>query len=200
MRLFLDISQGVGLAGACGIRPFLPPLLAGLLSQAGLGVDFSGGDFALLQSWPFLAALAVALPVAEVVEQRIVQGGSSRPQRAYSLFMGALSVAFGALLFAAVLAEDGYPPLPGLVAGFLLALLGRFATAAFVKGARERLKGKDVAPLFLSLYLELAALAAAAVAIFAAPASYALPALFVYMLISARRRSMKKYEGLRILR
>ena len=62
--LFLDIGQGVGLAAATGVRPFLPALLAGALARGDAGIDFEGTDFAswragfLLACWP-LAVLVV---------------------------------------------------------------------------------------------------------------------------------------------
>jgi hypothetical protein len=40
MKLVLDILQGMGLASATGLRPFLPALLAGALATEDLGVDF----------------------------------------------------------------------------------------------------------------------------------------------------------------
>ena len=54
MDFLLDLLQGVGLAAAIGIRPFLPVLLAGALASADLGIDFDGTDFAFLEGWPFL--------------------------------------------------------------------------------------------------------------------------------------------------
>ena len=58
-QLLLDIGQGTGLASASGVRPFLPPILAGSLGRADLGVNFSGGDFAFLESIPFIAVMVV---------------------------------------------------------------------------------------------------------------------------------------------
>ena len=57
LDLFLAISQGTGLALATGVRPFLPPLLAGALARADVGIDFSGTDFSFLESTPFLLAV-----------------------------------------------------------------------------------------------------------------------------------------------
>ena len=39
LRLLIDILQGAGLAGATGIRPFLPALVAGALATADVGVE-----------------------------------------------------------------------------------------------------------------------------------------------------------------
>ena len=44
MSLFLDIGTGAGLASAHGVRPFLPPLLAGGLARGDIGIDFDGTD------------------------------------------------------------------------------------------------------------------------------------------------------------
>ena len=49
MSLFLDIGQGAGLAGATGVRPFLPPLLAGALAREDAGIDFDGTDWSFLE-------------------------------------------------------------------------------------------------------------------------------------------------------
>ena len=50
MDLLLDLLQGVGIAAAVGIRPFLPVLLVGALASADLGLDFDGTDFSFLES------------------------------------------------------------------------------------------------------------------------------------------------------
>ena len=37
----------MGLAGATGVRPYLPPLLAGALARGDTGIDFDGTDWQL---------------------------------------------------------------------------------------------------------------------------------------------------------
>ena len=49
MDYLLALLQGLGIAAAIGIRPFLPVLLAGALAAADLGIDFEGTDFSFLE-------------------------------------------------------------------------------------------------------------------------------------------------------
>ncbi len=60
--LVFYIGLGLGLAAACGLRPFLPLLLAGALAASdALGVSFSPGDFSFLEADWWLLVVAVAL-------------------------------------------------------------------------------------------------------------------------------------------
>ena len=45
--LFIDIGQGAGLAGATGVRPFLPPLWRARSRAGTPGIDFDGTDWQL---------------------------------------------------------------------------------------------------------------------------------------------------------
>src|SRR2546427_334687 len=62
--LFFYIGLGLGLAVACGLRPYLPALLAGALSSSSaLGVHFVPGSYRFLQAGWWLVVLT-ALPAA----------------------------------------------------------------------------------------------------------------------------------------
>lgn len=192
MSLFLDIGTGAGLASASGVRPYLPPLLAGGLARGDIGIDFGGTDFGFLESVPFLAAV-VALGVVGYLVER------SAANRPVALRLaGLLAVVLGALLFAGALADGDQPVWLGLVLGPLCAVLGRLAVGGLVERVRARLDPEQAA--LLSAYADAAALALGAIAIFVPPAALlALPA-FAFLLASGRRREDRKYAGLRILR
>jgi hypothetical protein len=195
MDLFLAISQGTGLALAIGVRPFLPPLLAGVLARADAGVDFSGTDFSFLESIPFLAAMLALTAIATTLGRQVQFSALVR-------VLGAAAIALGALEFAGSLAEESYAGGPGLVAGAAIALLGFLAAAAFFEGARGRLaaRGESGSLSFLTLIADAASLALAAIAVFVGPLSYLPLAFCVWLLMAQRRRAARKYEGLRVLR
>lgn len=202
LDLFLAITQGTGLALATGVRPFLPPLLAGALARADTGIDFSGTDFSFLESTPFLLAV-VAIAVLATIGARGISG------RAPAFVLAAIAVVIGALLFAGSLAEEGEPAGLGIVAGALVGLLGFAASYSFFTRARARLatnestrsevRGDDGSG-YLVLFADAAAVVIAAVAIFLSPLSL-LPLVFcLWLLLEQRRRAGRKYEGLRVLR
>src|SRR5688572_1299698 len=132
MSLFLDIGTGAGLASATGVRPYLPPLVAGGLARADVGIDFDGTDFRFLESTGFLAAV-VALGVIGFFLERSRANRSSphlggRAGRdPVELLAGVIALALGALLFAGALADNGHPIWIGLVFGPLCAALGWLA-------------------------------------------------------------------------
>src|SRR5437763_490209 len=70
MSLFLDIGEGAGLAGSTGVRPFLPPLLAGALARGDHGIDFSGSKYHFLESTWFLLLVLVLAVIAYALERR----------------------------------------------------------------------------------------------------------------------------------
>src|SRR5213079_2802519 len=96
MHLVFDIFQGIGIAAAVGIRPFLPALAVGALAAGDVEIDFKGTDYHFLQSAPFLLVMVVGAIVLAVLERRLAQ---ERLERAPGvLVIGAVAVAIGALL------------------------------------------------------------------------------------------------------
>jgi hypothetical protein len=199
MSLFLDIGTGAGLSGATGVRPFLPPLLAGALARGDVGVDFDGTDWSFLESPGFLLAL-LALAVLAYMAER--SGANRAPPEggrgALALAGGLIGLVLGAFLFAGAMADGGEEGWIGLVAGPICAALGWFAVGGLLDRARARIEGG--AATLLGVYAELAALVLAAVAIFLPPVSYLVLVAFVVLLFGGRRREGEKYAGLRVLR
>jgi hypothetical protein len=173
MSLVFEIGQGAGLAGATGVRPFLPPLLAGALGRGDIGVDFDGSGWDFLESPGFLLAV-VALAV---ISYGLERSGANR--RAAAIGSAIVAVILGALLFAGSLAEGGHSGVPGLVVGAACAVLTYVAVGGLMERAGRRLEA--AASRLLVLYADLLALALAAIAIFVAPVSFlALAAAVLY--------------------
>ena len=190
--MFLDIGTGAGLASATGVRPYLPPLLAGALARGDIGIDFDGTDFSFLESPAFLGGVVAAGVVAFLLER-------SRERRGpVEILAAVIGAALGALLFAGALADNDHPIWVGLVLGPLCALLAWLAIGGLVERVRARLEPEQAA--LLTAYADGAALVLAAIAVFVPPlALLAIPA-FIVLLAGGRRREGEKYAGLRILR
>ncbi|MEA2397014.1 MAG: hypothetical protein QOK25_570 [Thermoleophilaceae bacterium] len=200
ISLFLDIGQGAGLAGATGVRPFLPPLLAGALARGDIGIDFDGTSYDFLEKPAFLAGVLALAVVAYAVERaraaRPADPGARRDPLALGL--AAVALVLGALLFAGSLAQGHRESWPGLVAGVVCAALGYAAVAMLFARARRRLEGGAAG--LLSVYADAIALALAGLAIALPPVGLVAVVAFVVLVVRARAGGDKKYEGLRVLR
>jgi hypothetical protein len=203
MSLFMDIGTGAGLASSTGVRPYLPPLLAGGLARGDVAIDFDGTDFYFLESVGFLAAVVAVAVVMFFVERsapnrRSPELGGRAGRGPVEVISGLVGVAFGAILFAGALADNGHPVWIGLVFGPCCAALAWLAVGGLVERVRTRLEPQQAA--LLTAYADAAALLLAAIAIFVPPlVLLAIPAFFV-LLAGGRRREGQKYAGLRILR
>ena len=59
MHLVFDIFQGIGVAAAVGIRPFLPALAVGALAAGDVEIDFKRHHYSFLERVPFLLVMVV---------------------------------------------------------------------------------------------------------------------------------------------
>jgi hypothetical protein len=194
MEFVLDLLQGVGIAAAIGIRPFLPVLLAGALAAADAGLDFEGTSFAFLEGWPFLLGILVLVAVIDLVLRR--RADLETGPAAWLVL--AIAVALGALEAAGSLADRDHPVLAGIVAGAAAAALGFFAARSLFGRVRRRLDPD--AQGALPVYGEGAALLAAGASILFPPLAILVLAALAWLLMGGRRREGEKYAGLRILR
>jgi hypothetical protein len=203
--LFFYIGLGIGLAAACGLRPFLPALLAGILaSSSALGLSFADAPFRFLMAGWWLLIVAVALVLAYVLQLAFhlapMIDPKDRSARNDPLAASITGLAFGAgaLLFGGTLAAHGDSPWPGILGGFLVVGLAMRASGPVILGARARLPDR-AAREALTVYLDGAALLLAALVCLLHPLGYALLALLALLFVRTRQRAGEKYAGLRIL-
>jgi hypothetical protein len=191
MKLILDILQGIGLAAATGVRPFLPTLAAGAFASADIGVDYDGTAFSFLESPIFLLVVALAMAVTLLLRGRL-----DTPSGAAAL--SGIGIGLGALLFAATLDDRHAVWWPGLIAGVACAALAGAAVRDLFTRTRARLDAEAAAAL--PVYAEAVAVVLAALSILIPPVSLLAVGFFVWLLAGGRRREGEKYAGLRILR
>jgi hypothetical protein len=204
--LVFYIGLGIGLAVACGLRPFLPLLLSGALAMSGaLGVSFSEGAFAFLESDWWLLAVALGLALSYAIQAfgqlapTIDPGERSARPDPLAASLAGIGLAAGALLFAGTLAAHGDASWPGVLGGFLAAGVAQRAAGPTIVRARKRLPDRGAREA-LTLYLDSASLLVAALVALLHPLGYVALAAFAWFLWRMRSRPDEKYAGLRILR
>jgi hypothetical protein len=204
--IFFYIGLGAGLAAACGLRPFLPVLLAGALASGkALGVSFAHDPFRFAQSDWWLLAVAVALAVAYVLQLLLglpaladPDAERARPQPLTAAIAG-LGYGAGAVLFAGTLAAHDDAWWPGLLGGLAIVALAQRAVLPIFARARARL-ADGAAKQALTVYLDAVALLLAVLVALLHPLGYVALALLVWFALRGRARGEEKYAGLRILR
>jgi hypothetical protein len=202
---FFYIGLGAGLAAACGLRPFLPVLLAGALATApALGLSFSHDPFRFLQADWWLLVVVVALALAYVLQ--LLMGMSALPQSGargrpdpLAAALSGLAYGAGAVLFAGTLAAHGDAWWPGLIGGLAVVALAQSAVIPIFARARERLADGS-ARQALSVYLDAVSLLTAALVAVLHPLGYVALALLAWFALRTRARGEEKYAGLRVLR
>ena len=89
MHLVFDIFQGIGIAAAVGIRPFLPSLVVGALAAADIQIDFAHSSYSFLQGALFLLIMVIGVVLVALTESIAL---------IYNDFRWVLFVAFAAKL------------------------------------------------------------------------------------------------------
>lgn len=203
--IFFYIGLGGGLAAACGLRPFLPLLLAGALASAGaLGVTFGSGHFHFLQEGWWLLVVAITLALSYAAQFGLgapataeLRDGRLRPGPLAAALEG-LGYGAGALLFAGTLDAHGDAWWPGVIGGLAAAALAARAISPIIARARTRLPDR-AAREALTVYLDGCSLLLAALVALLHPLGYVAVALFAWLLVRGRARAGERYAGLRIL-
>lgn len=193
MHLVFDIFQGIGVAAAVGIRPFLPALAVGGLAAGNVEIHFDGTNYAFLQGAPFLIGMAVGAILLLIVQRRYsIERGPGL------VVVAGCGLVLGALFFAGSLARGDYTVWPGFVGGVVCAAIGTAATVPLLRRVRGRLDQSTAKAL--PAYAEGGALALAVLSVLAPPIGLIGLLLLLWLLIAGRGRGEQKYAGLRILR
>jgi hypothetical protein len=196
MNYLLDLLQGLGIAAAIGIRPFLPTLFVGALAAGNVGLDYEGTDFAFLEQTAFLLVVVIAVAVFGIIDRR--RGGDTSGRGPVIALLLAVALVLGALEASASIADQSVDWWPGLIVGPLAAALGFMAARSLFGRVSARLD--DDTAKALPLYAEGMALAAAGLSVLFPPLAILIVAALAWLLIGGRRRAGEKYAGLRILR
>ncbi len=140
MHLAFDIFQGIGIAAAIGIRPFVPSLAAGALAAGDVQISFDHTSYGFLESLPFLLVMVVGAVLLVVLDQQIWAGRPIHLHRGIPVVaLSLVSLALGALFFAGSLARGHYAAWPGWVGGVICAGVGIAAARPFLARLRSRL-------------------------------------------------------------
>lgn len=196
--MVFDIFQGIGIAVALGIRPFLPSLAAGLLAAGGVEIHFDHTTYSFLQNIPFLFAMAVLGAGVLIYEAGLFNNDLEKRTLADAL-LSIAAVVLGAFFFAANLNREHHPVWIGFVAGVICAVAGIAASRPFLARMRARLDA-EAATIGIPLISEGSALLVAILSILLPPVGVIALIALIFLLLRGRGRDDAKYAGLRILR
>jgi hypothetical protein len=197
VHLAFDIFQGIGIAAAIGIRPFLPGLAAGALAAGDVEIHFDHTSYSFLQSLPFLLVMIIGAVLLVVLDQGVWAGRlRSGPLAAV---LSAIALALGALFFAGSLLRDHHAAWPGWVGGVICAAIGIAAARPFLARLRSRLD-EAAAAIGLPVIADGSALLVAVLSVVAPPIGPIALLGLLWLLYRGQQRGEQKYAGLRILR
>jgi hypothetical protein len=194
VHLVFDIFQGIGVAAAIGVRPFLPSLVTGALAAGDVEIHFNHTSYSFLQSVIFLVVMAVCVALGLFIAARL-RSGRARPAE---IVLAVISLVLGALFFAGSLARGHYAAWPGWIGGVVCAAVGIAATVPLFARVRARLDAEAASAL--PLLSEGSAAFAAGLSVIAPPVGIVVLGLLLWLLLAERGRADQKYAGLRILR
>jgi len=200
MHLVFDIFQGIGVAAAIGVRPFLPSLVTGALAAAGIELSFHHTKVQFLQQPLFLFVMVLAIVLLALAERRLGRGrGDAQP---VSVVLAVCAVILGALFCGGAVAHfhhhHHHLVWIGAAIGVVATLIGLAATQPLLARVRTRLDSE--AGSVLPIVTDGAAGLAAALSVVAPPVGVIVVLALLWLLIAGRGRSDRKYAGLRILR
>src|SRR3954449_1790388 len=199
---FTDIGQGAGLATTSGARPLLAVIATGVLAHENVGIDFTGTDWAWMESSIFIGILAALFISFWVMDREgksevIRPGGRAMESAATYPILCAVA---GALLFAGSLADGGETSWPGLLAGALAGFVGYLALGRLFMRANQRLFAAGDSGVVLGLARDALTIALTVLVVLVDVVGYVVLAAALVLMLTARRREGEKYEGLRVLR
>lgn len=197
MHLAFDIFQGIGIAAAVGIRPFLPGLAAGALAAGDVEIHFNGTSYSFLQSSWFLLVLVVGTVLLVTAERSAFAEQVRTKGWGYGLIV--ISLVLGGMFFAGSLARGHYAVWPGWVGGVICAAVGIAASRPFLARLRSRLDAAAAA-VGLPLISDGSALLIAVLSVVAPPIGVIALLGLLWLIVRGRQRGQQKYAGLRILR
>lgn len=197
MHLAFDIFQGIGIAAAIGIRPFLPAIAVGLLAGANVEIHFDHTSYSFLQNIPFLLAMFVGAALLIVLERSALAAQLRSGPIAAILI--AIAAFVGAFEFAGSLARGHYATWPGFIGGVICVGVGLAAARPFLARLRARLD-PEAAALGIPLIGDGSAVLVAILSVVAPPLGPIALLLLLGLIARARQRGEQKYAGLRILR
>jgi hypothetical protein len=200
VHLAFDIFQGIGIAAAIGIRPFLPSVAAGALGAGDVQIGFDHTSYGFLESLPFLLVMVVGTVLLVVLDQQI---WAERPIHLHRgipvVVLTLISLALGAMFFAGSLARGHYLAWPGWIGGVICAGIGIAAALPFLTRLRSRLD-EAAASIGLPVISDGSALLIAVLSILVPPVGVVALIGLLWLLYRGQQRGEEKYAGLRILR